>query len=281
MLQPALQLRPGGLTDPVIEYGHTAGNCSVTGGYSYRGGAYPWLDGAYFYADYCSGRIWLARQGGSGAWTSTEVRDEAFNIATFGEGADGALYLASYGGSGALYTLTSTVTCPTGAVPVLNAPAAADAGSIYSVTWNSIAGAVDYEVHEATSAGFGSATTSTLSGTAVDVAHTVAANATFHYRVRAVESCGAVLYPSAWSNVGVVAVIDLGAGCDLALTSTTYTSPTSIVSCGTIVAGPAIEVQDGGELELRAATGIILRNGFAVDPGAALAVAVDTGMSPP
>src|SRR4029453_17461557 len=29
----------GGFTPPIVEYGHTAGRCSVTGGYVYRGSA--------------------------------------------------------------------------------------------------------------------------------------------------------------------------------------------------------------------------------------------------
>ena len=46
-----------GLQLPDLEYTHEDGNCSVTGGYVYRGEALPELDGAYFYGDYCSGTI--------------------------------------------------------------------------------------------------------------------------------------------------------------------------------------------------------------------------------
>lgn len=48
-----------GLVQPVLEYDHS-GHCSVTSGYVYRGGAYPALQGTYFYGDYCSGAIWAA-----------------------------------------------------------------------------------------------------------------------------------------------------------------------------------------------------------------------------
>ena len=41
---------------PALQYNHEQG-CSVTGGYVYRGGAIPELDGHYFYADWCNGMI--------------------------------------------------------------------------------------------------------------------------------------------------------------------------------------------------------------------------------
>lgn len=46
-------------TFPVSEYSHAAstGDCSVTGGFVYRGSAYTALYGKYFYADFCSGII--------------------------------------------------------------------------------------------------------------------------------------------------------------------------------------------------------------------------------
>lgn len=45
------------LVDPVHEYGRKGGHCSVTGGFVYRGKTMPWLQGHYFYADYCSGAV--------------------------------------------------------------------------------------------------------------------------------------------------------------------------------------------------------------------------------
>ena len=47
--------RQDGLTLPVTEYGRDLG-CTVIGGYVYRGAAFPFLDGAYLFADYCAGR---------------------------------------------------------------------------------------------------------------------------------------------------------------------------------------------------------------------------------
>ena len=44
-----------GLILPLIDYGHTAGACSITGGYVYRGTAIAAIRGHYFYSDYCAG----------------------------------------------------------------------------------------------------------------------------------------------------------------------------------------------------------------------------------
>ncbi len=89
---------PAGLTLPIIEYGHTGGNCSVTGGYRYRG-ASPSLAGQYFYADYCSGNIWTATVSGS-TWTPAPPLDTSHFISSFGEDEAGNLYIADQVGGG-------------------------------------------------------------------------------------------------------------------------------------------------------------------------------------
>jgi len=48
---------PSELTFPVAQYTHAGGNCSITGGYVYRGTAYNNISGLYFFGDYCSGKI--------------------------------------------------------------------------------------------------------------------------------------------------------------------------------------------------------------------------------
>lgn len=91
---------------PVFEYGHEGGNCSVTGGYVYRGAASPVLVGAYLFADYCSGRFWaLARDGG--VWRATELLKAKMQPSTFGEDEAGELYVADIGG-GSIYRLVAT-----------------------------------------------------------------------------------------------------------------------------------------------------------------------------
>jgi glucose/arabinose dehydrogenase len=87
---------------PVAEYNHTLG-CSVTGGYVYRGTAYPSLTSHYFYADYCQGRFFNLYYNGAG-WVSAQLFDTAYGISTFGEDESGELYFADYFG-GAIYQL--------------------------------------------------------------------------------------------------------------------------------------------------------------------------------
>ena len=84
-----------GLTLPVVEYGHGAGDCSVTGGYVYRAGAFPRMQGLYIYGDFCSGRIWGLRRV-SGMWQNTLLLDTSFQISAFGEDEGGNLYVAAY-----------------------------------------------------------------------------------------------------------------------------------------------------------------------------------------
>ena len=97
----------GGSTLPILEYNHNFG-CSVTGGYRYRGQTYPDLEGVYFYADFCTGRIWGAIQQVNGTWESQELLLAGFAISTFGEDETGELYLVDYNGDqSVLYRITS------------------------------------------------------------------------------------------------------------------------------------------------------------------------------
>ena len=98
-------LGPGVLVAPVHVYNHDGGNCSVTGGYVYRGHAVSAAAGRYFFGDYCSGRVWSLRIENGHA---TDVRQESFRIASltsFGENVAGELYFAT--GNGRIYRLAS------------------------------------------------------------------------------------------------------------------------------------------------------------------------------
>ena len=87
-----------GLVDPVLEYGHAGGACSVTGGYVYRGTRSPRLFGTYIYADYCNGIIWGATRTASGTFSSRVLIDTPFFISTFGEDANGEVYVVDHSG---------------------------------------------------------------------------------------------------------------------------------------------------------------------------------------
>ncbi len=93
-----------GLTLPVAEYLHGSGDCSVTGGYVYRG-AIAALQGIYFYGDFCSGRIWGLRRTGT-AFETALLTDTTLSISTFGEDEAGELYVADYA-TGDIYRVTS------------------------------------------------------------------------------------------------------------------------------------------------------------------------------
>jgi len=90
-----------GLTLPVLDYPHVGGACSITGGYVYQGSAIPALEGTYFYADFCLGFVHSFR------YVNGQVTDHADwpsllpggNITSFGEDAQGELYLMTQGGA--------------------------------------------------------------------------------------------------------------------------------------------------------------------------------------
>ena len=93
-----------GLALPVVEYGHSVGR-SITGGYVYRGGSMPWLEGTYFFADYCSNQIWTLERSGSNVIV-TDVTDDldppgSTSIASpsgFGLDGNGEMYICDLGG---------------------------------------------------------------------------------------------------------------------------------------------------------------------------------------
>lgn len=86
-LDPSL-CTPTNYTAPVLQYSHTGGRCSITGGYVYRGGQRNVPNGQYVYADYCSGEIW--RWDGA---SQILMQDTPRNIISFGEDEDGEVYV--------------------------------------------------------------------------------------------------------------------------------------------------------------------------------------------
>ncbi|HEY1473324.1 MAG TPA: PQQ-dependent sugar dehydrogenase [Pseudolabrys sp.] len=106
IFDPGTACTAGTPTDPVLVYDHTAGDCSITGGYRYRGSRIPDIYGSYFYGDYCTGRIWRATESG-GVWSTGQLFDTTLNISTFGEDESGELYVVDITG-GAFYKLVDT-----------------------------------------------------------------------------------------------------------------------------------------------------------------------------
>ena len=96
---------PANPVEPIAEYPHEdtvvcADNSgSITGGFVYRGSTVPALRGWYFYADYCSGKIWMLKAE-NGVVTSPPV-DAGFNVpqvSGFGQDGNGEVYVIDQNG---------------------------------------------------------------------------------------------------------------------------------------------------------------------------------------
>jgi glucose/arabinose dehydrogenase len=99
---PSAGCPQAGLTLPTLEYLHTGGACSITGGVVYRGCRMPGLAGHYFYADYCAGFIRSLRlQGGQIAeqrdWTASLGRG-IDSVVAFGLDDEGEVYIVDQDG---------------------------------------------------------------------------------------------------------------------------------------------------------------------------------------
>jgi len=105
---PPANCNDGSLVLPIMEYEHFDGGfqgCSVTGGYRYRGSDYAELSGLFFFADFCTGKIWAGEEQGGGNWTFDELLDTSIGVTSFGEDENGEIYLV---GDSELYQLVGT-----------------------------------------------------------------------------------------------------------------------------------------------------------------------------
>lgn len=106
------------LTLPIHTYSHSGGHCSISGGYVYRGCAMPEMHGIYFFADYCSARIWSFRFEGDALMEFTDRTTELApggglvlnQITSFGEDAYGEIYICDQGGQ--VYKIVSADPLP-------------------------------------------------------------------------------------------------------------------------------------------------------------------------
>lgn len=89
---------PAGLVLPLYEYANASGRCSITGGYVYRGEQFPALRGGYFFGDYCSGEVWRLVGTAVDTVEVTRVAQTNARIASFGEDAQGELYIIDISG---------------------------------------------------------------------------------------------------------------------------------------------------------------------------------------
>jgi glucose/arabinose dehydrogenase len=109
--QPQRRQRPDSaskIRPPIAEYPHAPtssrrdSGLSVTGGYVYHGKKLPELVGVYVYGDFDTGRIWGLRFESGTRLANQEIIDlqksRKLNIASFGEDADGELYILAFDG---------------------------------------------------------------------------------------------------------------------------------------------------------------------------------------
>lgn len=102
-----------GFTPPIHDYPRGDGH-SVTGGYVYRGTAIPGLQGTYFFADFIFGTIWSFDYNGTiNNFTNRSAELDPpgartiSNIASFGEDANGEIYIVDYSG-GEIFKIVGT-----------------------------------------------------------------------------------------------------------------------------------------------------------------------------
>ena len=82
----------GTFVEPVMVYPHSSGNCSITGGFRYRG-CIQGLVGTYVFADFCTAKVFFGTEDTPGSWSFTEWDDLSGSVYGFGEDESGELYL--------------------------------------------------------------------------------------------------------------------------------------------------------------------------------------------
>jgi glucose/arabinose dehydrogenase len=90
-------------TPPIAEYSRDEG-VSVTGGFVYRGKKIPELVGRYIFGDYGSGTIWSLIEK-NGSWKRDVLFKTNRHITSFGEDAEGELYVVTFEGEIAKITV--------------------------------------------------------------------------------------------------------------------------------------------------------------------------------
>jgi hypothetical protein len=82
-----------GLVLPVLQYDNTGSNCSITGGYVYRGSELSNLQGHYFYSDYCGGFLRSFRYNNGAAADQQDWGLDVGNVTSLGQDSAGELYM--------------------------------------------------------------------------------------------------------------------------------------------------------------------------------------------
>ena len=100
---------PAGYVGPIIQKLHSAGWCSITGGYVVRDPALQELYGRYLYGDYCRAELWSASLSPGGASGDAATGLHVSGLSSLGEDGCGRLYATSI--DGPVYRLATTGAC--------------------------------------------------------------------------------------------------------------------------------------------------------------------------
>jgi glucose/arabinose dehydrogenase len=108
--------------NPIWEYPHSP-ECSITGGFVYRGPNQPGLVGKYIYADYCSDKIWVITYDGINPATNQMLLTATGSPTSFGIDQVNELYICTFG-QGRVYKFVSTaaVTSPSALTAEVTSP---------------------------------------------------------------------------------------------------------------------------------------------------------------
>jgi glucose/arabinose dehydrogenase len=288
-------------TDPVLEYAHAGGRCSVTGGFRYRGDAEPRLRGVYLFADFCTGEIFGTVPRCDGAWESQLLLDAPFNITTFGEDSGGELYVSQYiGGSPAPATSRIhqlVLAAGSGGPDLLPSPAPLDFGTVEVGDTVSLlltlendnlgpeAAATASRVFSDParfSLDFKTGPASCPSGIGGFPCLSPGASCTMAVRLKAT-AAGPISETLTFDGNFVQEVVTLEADAvpcssdvNLTVSNLTVANGQSETrrACDTLTAAPDVVVETGGDLTLRAGTRIILGDGFQVESGGSLVLEI-------
>ena len=96
---PPVDCDQTGIEFPIWEYRQDAGDCSITGGFVYRGSRIPALYGRYIYGDYCTGRIWALQYTENIPPSNELLLDTPHHISSFGIDENDELYICSFDGN--------------------------------------------------------------------------------------------------------------------------------------------------------------------------------------
>ena len=146
-------------TLPVFDYPHTNGNCSITGGYVYRGPGLNELTGQYLFTDYCTGSLWTLNGSSVTPTLTTWTLASGSSLgtpSTFGEDLAGEIYVGSNGGQ--VYRITDPAPAPV--APGLGA--APNGNSDLALSWTPAAADCAYQVHQSAAPYFAPTATTRL-----------------------------------------------------------------------------------------------------------------------